>query len=68
MGPLATVTLGFQGHFSRVVSLAPDWSPSGQVAEEARPDPISEHEQAAQDRRDAVAERQRSAAGSHQGQ
>lgn len=27
-GPLCTVTLTFQGHYGRIVSMSPDWSPS----------------------------------------
>ena len=26
-GPLCTITMGFQGHYGRIVSMAPDWTP-----------------------------------------
>ena len=32
-GPLCTVTLTFQGHYGRIVSMGRDWSPSSRAAE-----------------------------------
>jgi replicative DNA helicase len=59
MGPTTTVTLGWQGHYSRVVSLAPTWTPA--PPDMAPPDPVLAHEQAAQEARDELAERRRRA-------
>jgi replicative DNA helicase len=60
-GPEAVITLVWQGHYSRLVPLAGQWSPSGAAAGPGRPDPVAEADQAAQERRDRQAEQLRQA-------